>query len=76
MNSASTNPGASTSTSQTDRAAAAAAAGVSLDLLDLLVCPVDKADLRLDGTTLTCTECGRTYPIEDGIPNMLVEEDR
>ena len=59
-----------------DRAAAAAAAGISLELLDLLVCPVDKADLRLGGTTLTCTACGRTYPIEDGIPNMLVEDER
>ena len=63
-------------TTNNDRAAAAAAAGISLELLDLLVCPVDKAELRLDGTTLTCTNCGRTYPIEDGIPNMLVEEDR
>lgn len=59
-----------------DRAAAAAIAGVSLELLDLLVCPVDHAELRLDDKTLTCTRCGRTYPIEDGIPNMLVDEDR
>lgn len=43
-------------------------------LLAMLVCPVDKADLRLDGETLTCLRCGRTYPIEDGIPNMLVED--
>ena len=59
-----------------DRAAAAAAAGISPELLDLLVCPVDKAELRLEGTTLVCTRCDRAYPIEDGIPNMLVEEDR
>jgi uncharacterized protein len=43
-------------------------------LLELLVCPVDKQDLRLDGSTLVCTACGRAYPIEDGIPNMLVED--
>ena len=43
-------------------------------LLELLVCPVDKADLRLEGETLVCTVCGRRYPIEDGIPNMLVED--
>ena len=61
---------------ESDRAAAAAAAGIILELLDLLVCPVDKAALRLEGTTLICTQCDRTYPIEDGIPNMLVEEDR
>lgn len=64
------------SSDSAERAAAASAAGISLDLLDLLVCPVDKAELRLDGNTLTCTICARTYPIEDGIPNMLVEEDR
>lgn len=63
-------------TDPTERAAAASTAGISLDLLDLLVCPVEKAELRLDGTTLTCSVCARTYPIEDGIPNMLVEEDR
>ncbi len=47
--------------------------GVSPELLALLVCPVDKQDLRLEGETLVCTACGRVYPIEDGIPNMLVE---
>ena len=49
--------------------------GVSPELLELLVCPVDKQDLRLEGSNLICTACGRTYPIEDGIPNMLVEDD-
>ncbi len=43
-------------------------------LIDLLVCPVDKQDLRLEGQELICTSCGRRYPIEDGIPNMLVED--
>ena len=63
-------------TESTDRASAAEAVGISLDLLDLLVCPVDKAELRLDGAVLVCTSCQRRYPIENGIPNMLVEEDR
>lgn len=51
-------------------------ASTTLDpaLLAMLVCPVDKADLRLDGASLTCLRCGRTYPVEDGIPNMLVED--
>ncbi|CAA9551486.1 MAG: hypothetical protein AVDCRST_MAG70-963 [uncultured Thermomicrobiales bacterium] len=43
-------------------------------LLAILVCPIDKGDLSLDGATLTCQICGRIYPIEDGIPNMLVDE--
>ena len=51
------------------------------DLLEILVCPLCKADLTLATTreedgeiiegALTCTACGETYPIEDGIPNML-----
>jgi uncharacterized protein YbaR (Trm112 family) len=44
-------------------------------LADVLVCPVDKADLTEDvaASRLVCTECGRRYPVEDGIPDMLVE---
>lgn len=52
------------------------------DLLELVCCPECRADLRLqsparDATgeivtgTLACSGCGRTYPIEDGIPNLL-----
>ncbi len=48
---------------------------ISQDLLDILVCPIDKSPVRLEGETLVCTECGRVYPIVDGIPNMLVEEN-
>lgn len=44
------------------------------DLLALLVCPVDHADLELKGSTLVCTQCARVYPIVDGIPNMVVDE--
>jgi uncharacterized protein YbaR (Trm112 family) len=56
------------------------------DLMDILCCPVDKADLELaidaeDGDeivegSLTCTECGEVYPIEDGIPNLLPPDMR
>ncbi len=45
-----------------------------VELVDLLVCPVDKQDLRLEGQELICTSCDRRYPVEDGIPNMLVED--
>jgi hypothetical protein len=45
-------------------------------LAAILVCPVDKSDLTEDEATsrLVCTECGRRYPVRDGIPVMLVEE--
>jgi uncharacterized protein YbaR (Trm112 family) len=44
------------------------------EMLQLLVCPVDHARLDLDGDRLVCQACGRRYPIEDGVPNMLIEE--
>jgi len=55
-------------------------------LMDVICCPLDKSDLELDiderdgneilEGTLTCTECGETYPIEDGIPNLLPPDMR
>lgn len=49
-------------------------ATVPQELLDILVCPVDKAKLHLEGNRLVCEECGRAYPVRDGIPVMLVDE--
>jgi uncharacterized protein YbaR (Trm112 family) len=45
-------------------------------LAAILVCPVDKADLIEDepAARLVCIECGRRYPVRDGIPVMLVDE--
>ena len=44
------------------------------ELLALLVCPLGRAPLRLEGESLVCTRCGLRYAINDGIPNMLYEE--
>jgi len=49
---------------------------VPKELLDILVCPLGKAPLRLEGDYLVCTKCGLGYKIEDGIPNMLIDEAR
>jgi uncharacterized protein YbaR (Trm112 family) len=47
---------------------------VSQDLLDILVCPLDKGALELvDGKWLVNRRNGYRYPIIDGIPVMLVE---
>jgi uncharacterized protein YbaR (Trm112 family) len=55
-------------------------------LMEIVCCPIDKSELALevekrDGEeiisgTLTCTECGEVYPIEDGIPNLLPPDMR
>jgi uncharacterized protein len=50
-------------------------ADVSQDLLEILVCPIDKAKVELNGNSLVCSVCGRIYPIENGIPNMLAEDE-
>jgi uncharacterized protein YbaR (Trm112 family) len=59
---------------------------VNESLLDIVCCPLDKAELELAveertaedilAGTLTCTECGEVYPIEDGIPNLLPPDMR
>lgn len=45
-------------------------------LAEILVCSVDKAELTEDveAQRLQCVQCGRRYPVRDGIPIMLVEE--
>jgi uncharacterized protein YbaR (Trm112 family) len=56
---------------------------ITLDaqLLEILACPSpDHAPLRpgtpadADAEALTCTECGRVYPVRDGIPVLLLDE--
>jgi uncharacterized protein YbaR (Trm112 family) len=49
---------------------------VSPDLLEILVCPLCKAPVRLkpDQSGLKCEKCHRVYPIKDDIPVMLVDE--
>jgi uncharacterized protein len=56
---------------------------VTLDpqLLEILACPSDDhAPLRPgtpadpDADALTCTSCGRQFPVTDGIPVLLLDE--
>lgn len=56
------------------------------ELVDILACPVCKAPLTLAVTeentdevltgSLHCPACHETYPIRDGIPNLLPPELR
>jgi len=47
-------------------------------LLDILVCPVTKAELEYDrdNQELISRRAGLAYPIRDGIPIMLPDEAR
>lgn len=49
-------------------------------LLEILVCPKCRADLRVDDAAaeLVCTnaECGLAYPVRDDIPVLLIDEAR
>ncbi|MGD0305501.1 MAG: Trm112 family protein [Candidatus Acidiferrales bacterium] len=49
---------------------------VSQELLDILVCPLDKTPVKLtaDQHGLKCPTCRRVYPIREDIPVMLVDE--
>ena len=43
-------------------------------LLDILACPACKGNVELKDNKIVCQQCGRKYPIKDGIPVMLVDE--
>jgi SAM-dependent methyltransferase len=46
-----------------------------VDLLEILRCPFCRSPLRDDGSSFSCTGCGRTFGrAPDGIPLMLHEE--
>lgn len=58
---------------------------VELDprLLEILACPSpDHAPLRVGAPddpaadALTCTACGRVFPVVDGVPVLLLDEAR
>ena len=57
-------------------------ARIDPELLEILVCPKCKSELYVkragDGAeqSLDCPACRLSYPVEDGIPVMLVEEAR
>ena len=47
-------------------------------LLAILVCPLCKAKLETDKSNneLICNKCKLAYPIDDGIPVMLIDSAR
>ncbi len=49
---------------------------VDSELLEMLACPACRGEIRPleEETGLECSQCGRVYPVRDGIPVMLVDE--
>lgn len=43
-------------------------------LLEILACPACKTPVREEGERLVCAQCGRRYPIREGIPVMLIDQ--
>lgn len=46
------------------------------ELLAILVCPLTRTPLRLEGDELISDAAGLAYPIRDGVPIMIPEEAR
>jgi uncharacterized protein YbaR (Trm112 family) len=49
------------------------------ELLEILACPSDdhaplREDTRDGAPVLVCTYCASSYPVEDGIPVLLLDE--
>ena len=43
-------------------------------LLDILACPACQGDVEFIQDKIVCTQCGRKYPVRNGIPVMLANE--
>lgn len=57
-----------------EETAASSSAAVDPELLKVLVCPLTRSPLRLEGNELVAETGGLRYPIRDGIPVLLIEE--
>ena len=44
------------------------------ELRQTLACPVCQGELRMDVERVVCVQCGRGYPIVDGIPVLIAQE--
>lgn len=44
------------------------------ELLKILACPACHGAVAFKDEKIVCAQCGRRYPVKDGIPIMLVDE--
>lgn len=49
---------------------------IAPELLAIMQCPACAGELfeRPEPPALVCSDCGRAYPVRDGIPVMLIDE--
>ena len=47
---------------------------IDKELLAVLACPACRGDVACRDNRIVCVRCGRKYPIENGIPIMLVDK--
>lgn len=49
---------------------------LSKEIIDILACPKCKCSIKLtkDEKQFICDKCKVIYPIEDGIPELLIEK--
>ncbi len=47
---------------------------IDRELLDILACPACKGDVTLCDDKIVCVRCQRHYPVQEGIPVMLIDE--
>lgn len=47
------------------------------EFLAVLACPIceDRPPLREDGDELVCTKAGHRFPVRDGIPHLMPEDE-
>jgi uncharacterized protein YbaR (Trm112 family) len=43
--------------------------------IDRLACPACLGALRVEDTQIACTSCGRIYPVVDGIPILIAQNN-
>lgn len=45
-----------------------------INFIEDLVCPLGKYPLKQSGEYLECTNCGAKYPVDSGIPLLLIDD--
>jgi len=46
---------------------------LSPEVMAMLACPVCHGGLSVEEQQVRCLQCGRRYPVEDGIPVLLAD---